>query len=266
MIDDTPQDDASTLQDQPDPNQAPVGPSAMANAFIQNRIMTKYPQWDGITWSAWTPREIAEMVRAIAQDYLEDHGHGHDWQEAGNQAQFVLCGIYNDVLNFRTNGQASGHEYDMRLTVTWPGREESFEILLMRPSEHLLAPVPLPNGTVAVRELTSIVGQASVRAVAPFDCLRMPDEGILALLDLLSAFLESKDRLSLMMAAAMLVRWKGCQVSQVVQGGAVYRQVKNPEYPQFAETDVRILYARTGNHLERHFPAQGPHSNVVVLV
>ncbi len=240
--------------------------SQEANRFINERILPKYPNWQGVYWDTWTPNEIAGMVRAMTQDYLEDHGDGHDWQEAGNFAQFIMSGIYNDVINFRSQGKAQGHEFDVRIAMTWPGKEEGFEVALLRPTEYLLAPIPLPNGSVAERELGSIIGQAAVKAPAPFDCLRIPDEGILSLLDQLVSFIGTKDRLSLMMASAMLARWKGCQVSQAVQGGAVYRQMKNPDYPQMPEADVRILYARVGSHLGRYFVANGTHCNVVVLV
>lgn len=248
-----------------DPVSTPPQSGAASSAFIDTRIRPKYPDWDGNSFDRWTPTETAGMVRAVVQDYLEDHGYGHDWQEAATQAQLVMCGIYNDIVNFRTNGQPAGHEYDLRLTMNWPGREEAFEVLLMRASEHLLAPLPLPQGGVFERELGSVVGQASARAVAPFDCMKMPDEGILALLDQIAAYLGGKNNLAIMLAAAMLVRWKGCQVVQVIQGGAVYRQIKNPEYAQFQPADARILYARTGPHLERQFQVQGGQSNVVVL-
>jgi hypothetical protein len=246
--------------------QSPMrNPGQGATDFIKDRILPKYPNWDNASWDSWTPKDTADMVRAITNDYVHDHGDGHDWQESGNHAQFVMTGLFNDMVHFRAPNMPQGREFDFRMVMAWPGREEAFEAVLMRPTEHLLRPVPHSGGEFA-HVYNSIVNQASVRCPAPMDCLKIPDEGILMLLDGLSGMLGSKDRVSLMFAAAMLARWKGCQVSQVVQGGAVYRQLKNPSFPNQPESDVRVLYARTGPHINRAFQSQGSHCNVVVLV
>lgn len=242
-------------------------PVSNADRFITEVIRAKYPSWDGASWDAWTPPEVSQMVRHIAQDFLDEHGHGHDWQEAAAHAQFVVCGIFNDIQNFRqVPPLRRGPDLSLHLEVLWPGREESFQMLVEAPREHLLPPIPVPNGVVA-HPMTGVQSVAQARISAPFDCLQLPNEGILGALDRVVAYLGgAKDRVSLMIVAAALVRWKGCQVSQVIQGGAVYRQIENPSTPEHGPADARVLYARIGPHVAKAFMAAGSNSNIVVLI
>lgn len=246
--------------------QAPVQERNI-NAFLE-KLRHRLPNWNGNSWDDWVPMECAEAVRAIALDYLENYGSGHDWQEAARHAEFVLTAAYNDIASHLFAGQTPSRQHDMHVRIAPHEQDEAFEILLTRPTEFLLPPVPAMGGVgVAPSEpLTSLSSQATGRAPARFDATMIKDEPILQALDHLSAFLGSKDRISLIIIAAMLVRWRGCQVSQVIQGGVTYRGITNPTLPNQPPGDARLLYARIGPRMNQALSTQGPMANVVMMV
>lgn len=254
------------MTDQDQAQAASPPPERHINAFIQE-LVKRLPNWNGATWDEWVPHECAEAVRAITRDYLENHGSGNDWQEAARHADFVLAAAYNDIASVLFKGQPPSRNQDMHVRLAVTGQDEGFEILLSRPMEHLLPPVPAANGIgLAPNDpLGSLYTQALGRAVARFDASAIADEPILQALDGLSTFLNSKDRISLMIVAAMIVRWRGCQVAQVIQGGAVYREILNPGIPSQPMGAARVLYARTGQRMNQALTTQGPMANVVVL-
>lgn len=241
-------------------------PARRSETFLNEVIRVRHPNWNGFSWDDWSPKETATFVRHIAHDYLDDHGFGHDWQEAGRKAEFILAGVYNDVLHVRFPGVAHGHDHDVRLRMEAPGFSEAFEVLLQRPTEHLLPPLTLSGLGLARLPQGSVVGQATARAPARSDALTVPDESVLRVLDQLVAFFGQKDRFMLMMAAALWVRWKGLQVGQVIQGGAVYRDIKNESFPHHPASGVRVVYARIGPDVSPAVVGQGAYANVVLLV
>lgn len=238
-------------------------------AFLMN-LRQRLPDWDGQSWQDWAPQEAAAAVRAIALDYLDAHGSGHDWQEAGNKAEFMIAATFNDIVHAMFEGEAPSHQHDLYLRLAPGGSEqdEAFEVLLSQPTEHLLPPIPALGGLglVPKEELATSLHQAQARAPARFNALEVNDETILQTLDQIAVYINGKDRIALMLTAAMLTRWRGCQVSQVIQGGGVYRQIYSPRHPNRALTDVRIIYARVGNRINQVLGSHGPMGNVVILL
>ena len=236
-------------------------------AFLA-KLRQRLPHWDGQTWNDWAPHEAAAAVRAISQDYLDAHGDGHDWQEAGNKAEFMLAVTFNDIVHTMFEGEPPSHNHDLHLRFNPGGQDEGFEVLLSQPTEFLLPPVPSMggNGVVPAEPLSTSLHQAQARARASFNALDINDETILQTLDQIAVYINGKDRIALMLAAAMLTRWRGCQVSQVIQGGGVYREIYSPLHPQRPVADVRILYARVGNRINQVLSSHGPMGNVVVLL
>lgn len=237
------------------------------NAFLE-KLRQRLPNWEGSSWADWVPPERADAVRAIVQDYVDNYGSGHDWQEAARHAEFVLAAAYNDIAAVIFAGQPASRGQEMHVRISPAGQDEAFEILVARPLEHVIPPVPAMGGIgyAPQEDLVSLSSQASGRAPARFDATKLPDEPILQALDQLEKFLNSKDRICLMIVAAMIVCWRGCQVSQVVQGGVVYRQISNPGNPQQPPGDSRVLYARIGPRMNQALSTQGPMANVVVMV
>lgn len=237
------------------------------NAFLQ-KLRQRLPGWDGSTWEDWVPPERAEAVRAIVQDYVDNHGSGHDWQEAARHAEFVLAASYNDIASVIFADEPPSRAQDMHLRISPANQDEAFEILISRPMEHLIPPVPAMGGIghAPQEALTSLSAQAIGRAPARFDATKIPDEPILQALDDMEKYINSKDRIALMIVAAMIVCWRGCQVSQTVQGGVVYRDITNPANPQQKPGDSRVLYARIGPRMNQALSTQGPMANVVLMV
>jgi hypothetical protein len=235
---------------------------------VLDKVRARLPNWDGGSWNDWAPHECAEAVRAIARDYLDNYGFGTDWHEAAKHAEFVLTAAFNDIVSVIYAGQTPSRAHDMYVRISPAGQDEAFEILLTRPTEFLIPPVPSMGGSGVDPEHThtSLSAQASGRIPARFDATQITDEPILQALDVLAGYLNNKDRICLMMVAAMLVRWRGCQVSQVIQGGVTYRKITNPNLPAQAPGDARLLYARVGNRMQQALVSQGPMANVVLMV
>lgn len=235
---------------------------------VLSKVRARLPNWDGGSWNDWAPHECAEAVRAIAHDYLDNYGFGTDWQEAAKHAEFVLTAAFNDIVSVIHAGQVPSRAHDMHVRISPAGQDEAFEVLLTRPTEFLIPPVPSLGGSGFDPEHahTSLSANASGRAPARFDATQIADEPILQALDVLAGYLNNKDRICLMMVAAILVRWKGCQVSQVIQGGVTYRKITNPNLPLQPPGDARLLYARVGNRMQQALVSQGPMANVVLMV
>lgn len=250
---------------------APSAPEAVQEQNIRaflDKLRLRLPSWNGVTWDDWVPMECAAAVRAIAQDYLDNHGSGHDWQEAAHHAEFVLCASYNDIVAQLFPGQPASRQQDLHIRISPSEQDEAFEVLLSRPTEFLLPPIPAVGGVgfAPSEPLTSLSAQATGRAPARFDAMSIKDEPILQALDHLAGFLRTKDRICLVIIAAMLVRWRGCQVSQVIQGGVTYRGISNPALPHQPPGDGRLLYARVGARMNHALSSQGPMANVVMMV
>lgn len=238
-------------------------------AAVLDKIRKRLPSWDGgASWANWAPHECAEAVRAIAHDYLDNHGYGSDWQEAARHAEFVMTAAFNDIVAVIYQNEKPSRAHDMYLKLSPNGQDEAFEILLTQPTEFLMPPVPLVGGggTAPQHEYTAVSAQASGRANARFDAVKINDEPILQALDTMAGYLNNKDRICLIIVAAMLVRWRGCQVSQVIQGGVTYRNLVNPNIPDQPPGDARLLYARVGPRMQQALVSQGPMANVVLMV
>lgn len=239
--------------------------------YLKDHVEPKYGAWDDEGhWGAWAPKVQAGMVRAMAQKILDDQGGGHDWQAAGDSAQFTLAGIFSDVVNmredyFRRMGQPIEEAFEFSASLTWPGKNEFFDVLVQLAREDRQPPLVLNGETISVRR-QSVRSFSEAKAQAPFDCMQISDEGILRLLDHLSTFFGDKNYYCLLVSACMLVRWKGCQVAQVVQGGSVNREISNPSLAGSKPRDMRVLFARQGPHINDAFLRGGSHCNVLVLV
>lgn len=246
---------------------APPQTDKHINAVLE-RVRARLPGWDGSSWDNWAPHECAEAVRAIANDYLDSYGYGSDWQEASKHAEFVMSAAYNDIASVIFEGQPPSRAHDLHIRIAPSGADEAFEVLLSRPLESLISPVPSMGGGGfdAPAVYSSVSAQASGKAPARFDAVKINDEPILQALDAMAAYINNKDRICLMMVAAMLVRWRGCQVSQVIQGGVTYRSITNPRLPNQPPGDARLLYARVGPRMNQALVSQGPMSNVVLMV
>lgn len=245
-----------------------------ASDLLNNTIIPKRGgKPDEYLWSAWMPPETAEMVRAMVKDFLDEFGDGHDWQAAGDQANLVMAGMCSDILDARNrffrDNPGSGDpksKFEFRLRLEWPGKPETFDVLVESAMDAGITPMPLPGtDRKFVPERQSVSRYSTAMVPSKFDATGINNEGILQALDQVVAQFTNKDYYTLMLVVCSIVRWKATQVSRYVQGGSVHRNMKNTAMPDRQPYDMRVLFARGGAHVDQAFTDGGSHSSVLIL-
>lgn len=207
-------------------------------------------------WKDWTEAEQAGVIRALAQDYLDGHGRGHDWVSAGYQAEFVLASTYYEIAH---NAQLSPAPV-LNLNFYDPYMEEGFELQLAPPSD--IAMDPVPGMAPAAGPLNSQRARAPLMLAPAGNCLEAVDLALVTGLRQLSEFFQATHRLPLMFMGAALTLWKSLQVSHHVRAGALFREITNPNLPTMPSGDMRILYARAGDHVRQAVDANPVEANL----
>lgn len=196
-------------------------------------------QWNGDV-SAWTDEDVASLVRAIAKDYLADFGEGYKWGPAGHQAAFMLCSLYYDL-----------HEGQMppwHLSLA-PEGIEGFDVSLRISRQMTLPPVPTLEGAGAMQVNSpdhSVMVASVARQAADFDALGLPAILLAQSTRQFIALTGLTDRRGVILSAALFTLWKACQFSGVVKGGAIFRNIQNPNQPEQPAQSVRLNFERTG--------------------
>lgn len=227
----------------------PTALEVNVNRFVQE-LSQRQPGWNG-SWVTLSATDRGGLIRALMADYLRDMGQGTDWAAAGNRAQFVMASLYHDFAPLPEPGIK---EVDWWLKCAF--QPEGFEFTLRRPTPQTLPSLPplaLPELPDAIRpplELTpegrSVLAYSAARSPARAPLELLADEDLSGIVETLGQVMRLEGREVLMFAAAMMVVWKACQVSGVVSGGALYRDVHNPSLPTVRRGDVRLAFARIG--------------------
>lgn len=196
------------------------------------------PQWDGDI-SDWSDEDVAGMLRSIAQDYLTDFGLGEHWHLVAQQAAFMLASLYYDL-------------HEDPATPSWevtvaPENLEGFSVSLVYSNQRKMPPVPSLSGAGASQVgliPQSLMGASAARLLPPFDVFALPDVILARVAHQLIKSTGLKDRRPVMLAAAVLTLWRACQVTGVVTGGALFKQLRSPHLPDRSTQSVRVGFRR----------------------
>ena len=217
-------------------------------AFLSS-VQSVHPEVMEADWSgdirAWSDDEVAGFIQAIVQDYLNDFGGGSHWSLAGQQAAFVLASLYYD-----------GHP-DLR-TPEWelgiaPKGLEGFSVRLRYSLLSQMPPVPTPSGAGASQvALTneSMIVASQARLAAPFDVLALPASILASATRQLMDASGLPNRWGVMLSGAVFTLWRSCQYNGVIKGGAMFKQLTNPQLPQREARQVRLAFERLGPEAE----------------
>ena len=211
------------------------------SAFARNASAGR--AFDLDNWSGWTKKEVAQAIRALAKDYLDQHGASYDWLAASFQAEVVMAATFHVVAHEAGIVPAPR----MYLNFFDPDMGEGFELIMEPPLE--LKVDPLPGMPVPAANTQSQRVRARLQVAPPGDCLNASDECLWTGVNQLRDFFETHSRLPLIMMGACLTVWKGFQVSHHVRGGAHFRGIKNTSKPHIPEGEMRLVTSRTGQHL-----------------
>jgi hypothetical protein len=127
--------------------------------------------------------------------------------------------------------------------------QEGWEVEIRRSQLHRLPPIPLVNDVNASAVGPSLHSRlvASVALLpAPPTSTEEHDATRLALLQAWQGEGDDPDRAAFMAAAAAMVLQQACWTSGVVTGGALFRELQNPQNPEAPASDVRLAWRRTG--------------------
>lgn len=234
-----------TTEPIPNPISLDAGPDLNVRTFLhdwfeQNRETAGFSLED---WKDWPDSAVAGVVRALALDYLEGHGSGFDWVTASYQAEFFLAGTYHEVAFDAAIDPAP------RLTLNFydPYLREGLELQMEPPSDIAMDPVP---GLPAPPSPTESRRARSPLMVPPAgNAQQAVDQALVTGARQLSEFFQVTNRLPLQFMGAALTLWRGLQASHHIRGGAVYRGIRNPSRPVVPEGSMRLVYARTGDHI-----------------
>ncbi len=214
--------------------------------------------FDVNSWAKWTQTEVTGAIRALAQDYLAQHGAGHDWVSASFQAEVVLAATYH-VVAYEAGIQPAPRMY---LNFFDERMKEGFEFVMEPPLE--LKVDPLPGTPPPPKNDQSQRVRARLMVAPPRDCLKATDECLWTGVNQLREFFQTQSRLPLIMMAACLVVWKGFQVSHQIRGASILRGIRNTDKPLIPEGEMRLVMSRLGDHIEKGI-SEDPESATILL-
>lgn len=223
------------------------GPDLHIRTFL-HRAFARHAQkghsFDLDNWSKWSKQEVAQSIRALARDYLEMHGSGHDWVTASFQAEIVMAATYH-VVAYEADIQPAPR---MHLNFFDSSMGEGFELVMEPPLELKVDPIPGAPAAQDQKDQSHRV-RAKMMIQPTGNCLDASDECLWTGANQLRDFFETHSRLPLVMMGACLTVWKGFQVSHLIRGGAIYRGIRNMDKPDIPAGEMRLVYSRTGQHL-----------------
>lgn len=217
-------------------------------AFLQS-VAPTHPEVTSAEWDGdvrpWSDADVALFLRSIAHDYLVDFGAGTHWSLAGQQAAFVLASIYyNGHLDVRTP------EWELGLA---PDGLEGFAVRLRYSLMDHMPPLPALSGAGASQVAPteeSLMVASSARLPASFDALKLPDSLLARAVRQMMEMSGLTNRWGVMLAAAVFTLWRSCQYNGVVKGGAVFKQMSQPQAPEREPRSVRLVFERLGPEAE----------------
>lgn len=217
-------------------------------AFLQS-VQGEHPEAGQADWSGdirgWSDEHVAQFIRSIARDYLLDFGEGTRWSLAGQQAAFVLASLYY-------NGHPDLHTPEWELGLA-PEGLEGFSVRLRYSVQHQLPPVPLLSGAGANQvgaTPESMIVASMARLSAPFDVLDLPASLLARATRQLMDMSGLPNRWGVMLSGALFTLWRSCQYNGVVKGGAIFKQMTNPQAPDREPRQVRLGFERLGPEAE----------------
>lgn len=220
----------------------PVGRDRHIQAFL-GQLQPRLPDWDG-SWRSLPVNDCHGLIQALVKDYWVDEGDSRDWGKAGERAQFIMTSLFHDRFPLPMAGQQTP-----TMSVSIAAEPEGFEVHLRRPAENLLPPIPNLSGGGATHMggmYESIVGWSDAQLPPLVDLDQLPAEVVAQLVARVGEQMQLEDRVPFMFSAAFLVTWRGYLATQRVKGGAVYRDIHDPQAEEPRRGDVRINVMRTG--------------------
>ena len=221
------------------------GPDRFVRQFLQQTSVRRgqSARFDPENWEGWSEAEVAGCVRALAWDFLEGAGRGFDWIEASHRAEFVLAAHYYNAI--RTAEIDPAPPWCINFYDPFAGEGIEVEI---KPPSGLLAD-PLPGTPVPKAVLESRRARATLMVPPAFNALAAADTALWTGVKGVSDFFQTTGRLPLIATGAALVMWKALQASHQVRAGSVYRGIREPSRLDWAPGEMRVAYARSGDHI-----------------
>lgn len=223
------------------------------NQYLFNLYESKIkqdPSFDPYNWTNWSMKEIADAVKAVAQDFYDVDGQGYDWISAAAEAErFIACDFYSLVvsanmsqeplmkINFMDPAYGEGFIFEMI-------REQKKELKGLDPLPGVVVPFPQPESKVSRR------GYAALTIGPAFNALLADDRAIIEAVNQVGTFYSQKDGRAIRYAGAFLTMWKALQVGHKVRAAAVYRNIHNPQDANFPIGAVEMTYHRGGPFTE----------------
>lgn len=229
-------------------NPVPIqdGPDYHVRKFLHDafdRHAAQGKAFDPDDWTHWSEEEVAGTIRALAQDYLAGPGKGYDWMLASQRAELVIAATYHEVAH------RAGLSPAPRMYINFfdPFMGEGLEVEMSPPSGLVMDPIP--GSAPAPAPTNSQRSRAQLTVEPPEDCLEAVDKALWTGANQLSEFFQTHSRLPLIMMGGMLTLWKALQVAHTPRAGIIFRGLRNPERPEVPEGEMRLVYARSGDHV-----------------